>query len=278
MMGYMDDSFQKKWCRWRYKKPPEDKGILLVSDRQTEQYIPWWWECYSKHNSYPVLLMDIGLSKGLVSWCKNKIQVQKLSIPNSFVKMRDELSGRAKNLTHFFTYDEAWNVRIPWFKKPLAALQTPFQKSILMDLDCEVRGSLDPLFEEAKHFKEVGCAIDPHSNLTRYEKYRGCEEGETQYNSGVVLFHHGAKTVCKWAKLSVEENDRFYGDQEVLSSLSLDPESNIYQLDSKYNTFYYLEKPNSSPLIVHWISSHGKKQLLQKIQQEQVHPLFHTTK
>lgn len=258
----MQHPYVKKWCRWHHKKPQDPFGILIVSDQNAESFLPWWWSCYAAHNNYPVILVDLGLSKKMRDWCKGKMKVETLNVDNSYIKMQGQLKGFALKLTHYFSSEKAWEARIPWFKKPLAALKTPFEKTILMDVDCEVRGSLEPLFEEAGYFPEVGCVVDPISQKTRYSEYKACPKGETQYNSGMVLFHHGAKTILKWAQLCLEKNDSFFGDQEALSSLSLDPESHIFELNSRYNTLYHQMLKQKDPLIVHWTSSHGKMQLL----------------
>ena len=42
--------------------------------------------------------------------------------------------------------DAFWQCRNAWFKKPLACLQSPFKRTIWVDLDCEVRRELGELF------------------------------------------------------------------------------------------------------------------------------------
>ena len=142
-------------------------------------------------------------------------------------------------------------------------------------LPIEVRKSLKPLFDLSKKFTDLGCAIDPISNKTRYTKYRACLPNEVQYNGGVIVYHHGSKTLLEWAKMCILENQAYLGDQEVLSRLVVSPEYPLYKLPQKYNTFYSHISQEKSPTIVHWLSKTGKEALTREIAQLEQFSVFH---
>ena len=68
-----------------------------------------------------------------------------------------------------------WPCRNAWFKKPLACLQSPFEISLWIDLDCEVTGPLDVLYDV------YGSSIAMARYPQKYIPY-------PIYNSGVIVF------------------------------------------------------------------------------------------
>src|SRR5690606_36497683 len=124
-------------------------------------------------------------------------------IPDFFVKEKEEIAPELiqdweeESGTHF------WPNRSAWFKKPFACLQSPYSISIWSDLDCEVRGSLSPLFDLVKN--SPGIAMVPSS--------------PTLYNGGVIVFQHKLPLLLEWTHAAVEKNHLFRDDQQLLSHL-----------------------------------------------------------
>jgi len=211
------------------------KGILIGSDSKTEWLLPWWWKFYSKYNDFPVAIADFGLSPKMLKWCQKRFEVIFLKCPQEFVQRRSSLS---KELALQWQQDykgDVWQAREAWFKKPLACLQTPFDLTVWLDVDCEVCGPLKPLFEILPEGFELALI----------------KEESQAYNSGVLLFAGKAPFLKKWAKLCLQENGKYMGDQNVLTELILAGKVRHTELDHKYN--WQMRKGyNDAIVVAHW--------------------------
>ena len=49
--------------KWQSHDVIFPKGIIVASDMQQEWLLPWWWEHYTRFNSFPVAFIDFGMSK-----------------------------------------------------------------------------------------------------------------------------------------------------------------------------------------------------------------------
>jgi hypothetical protein len=45
-------------------------GIIVGSDQTQEWLLPWWWKNYARHNTYPVVFVDFGMSLEKKAWCR----------------------------------------------------------------------------------------------------------------------------------------------------------------------------------------------------------------
>jgi hypothetical protein len=210
------------------------KGILIGSDSKTEWLLPWWWKYYSKYNAFPVAIADFGLSPKMLQWCQKRFQIISLKCPQGFVHQRKTLS---KNLAKQWqeTYKgDVWEARAAWFKKPFACLQTPFDLTLWLDVDCEVCGPLKPLFDSFE--KKTELAIVRESQ---------------DYNSGVLLFWKTASFLKKWSELCIQDNDKYMGDQNALTELILSGKVRIKELDPKYN-WRMVQGYTDSVVVAHW--------------------------
>ncbi len=219
------------------------KGILIGSDSKTEWLIPWWWKYYSKYNDFPVAIADFGLSPKMLKWCQKKFQVVSLKNSPDFVQQKSSFSKTLAKKWQKTYKGDVWQAREAWFKKPLACLETPFDLTLWLDVDCEVCGPLKPLFESLEKKTELA--------IVR----------ETQdYNSGVLLFRKKAPFLKKWAQLCLKENGKYMGDQNALTELILAGEIQIKELDPKYN-WHMIQGYNESVVIAHWCAW-GKEYIL----------------
>ena len=229
-----------------------DKGIIVGCDAQLEWALPWWWKHYSAHNDYRVAFFDFGMSSKAAAWCKERGLL--LSVPFPTISLKTE---KEKEWIAFYGQNIPTS-RIAWFKKPFAALHTPFPLTIWLDLDCEVQNSLDPLFS----YLLLGAEIA----LLKYPKNQWMKEGERHYNSGVLAFRQEAQIIEKWASLSLELATEFPGDEEVLSrAISLYP-PRLIELPPIYNWFYDLP-PNPNSVICHFTGPGGKVKILSRMQE-----------
>lgn len=242
----------------------QSKGILIGCDENQEWMLPWWWKNYSLHNTLPVAFVDFGLSEEGVAWCAGRGKV--LSLPDYLpeLKARQELCGERVMQWEKAYGDGFWRSRPCWFKKPHALLQTPFAKTLWLDLDCEVRGDVSGLFA-----MEVGIGLVPEPSFA-HDFLRGhglIETNEVCYNSGVILYRHGADAVVAWAKDSFCRADDFWSDQHLLSRQIFERDIEVRQLSDIYNWRMACGK-NEEAIIVHWVGDVGKECILAQIWEE----------
>ena len=137
-----------------------------------------------------------------------------------------------------------WHFRAAWFRKPTACLQSPFARTCWLDLDCEVRGSLEPIFHSLT-FAEIALVADPTHRVDAETP-----RDEVPYNSGVVAFCKESQILHHWVTLASRENEFFVGDQEALSRAIYLHRPKLLELPPIYNWFKPLG-PNPNALIIH---------------------------
>lgn len=167
---WLRDTVQFQKCQWA-NEPDEELGIVIGVDKNQEWMLDWWWETYFRHNDYPVLFADFGMSPRGLDFCRSKGKV----------------SGRVE-------LDDT-----PWFKKPFGCLQSTFQRAIWLDTDCEVRGNLKPLFQlPGGH--QFSATID---RGTPRQWFDALPKGMSVFNSGTLVYSHGEPVVQKWALMTL---------------------------------------------------------------------------
>lgn len=219
------------------------QGILVASDHHQEWLLKWWWERYSKHNTYPVAFVDFGMSQEMRDWCKEKGELipfpHPIKVKSNFkiIKMIEAIHTNkvsSPNTTKMLLN------RNSWFKKPLAFTLTPFEKTIWIDLDCEILGSLAPLFA----FESLALAKNVHKIFS--------------YNSGVVVYDKNSPIIIKWARDAEKASEHFVGDENFLTYLILSENIKINELPPQYN--WTVDRGlNIDVLIFHWLSPKGKQ-------------------
>lgn len=228
-----------------------EKGILIGADLSQEWLLPWWWENYRKANSHPLCFIDFGMSFESKSWCKERGKVIPLRVTNDFLTEKEAMEPAIVQKLEENFGKGFWESRAIWFKKPLACLKSPFQKTIWIDLDCEIKGPIDPLFEFSEDIalaKDLCDAPDPFPI----------------YGAGVIGFRHGSKLLIEWAKGCVSQNGSFRSDQELISRWIGERKIPIQEIPPIYNWSRTLEEPPDT-VIVHWHGAYGKWVLRNRI-------------
>ncbi len=222
-------------------------GILVGCDETQEWLLSWWWEHFTAHNNIPVTFIDFGMSKASLSWCASKGDVIPLSsslIPSVKTSLSEKRIAEWENQYG----KEVWQARCTWFKKPEALLLTPYEKTLWIDLDCEVLGSLEPLFAYADGTAELAIAREPN---------KGFDHEHITYNSGVIAYHSASSLVKKWAEQVPSTTALYLGDQDLLSALIATEKPKIYELPPEYN-WRMSQGLNLNALIIHWAGTWGK--------------------
>jgi hypothetical protein len=237
--------------RWADSRAKGD-GVIVGSDLAQEWLLPWWWDHYAESNTHPVTFVDFGMSAEMQQWCRERGSYLKLPVADIFVSEKEEIDPALISDWEKGFGSKFWNCRSAWFKKPSACLLSPYHRSVWIDLDCEVRGSIKELFPLCDH--ETGISMS-----TEWEESR-----KIGYNSGVIVFKHGLPLIEAWADLSFEKNSDFRGDQEALSHIIEQQQLRILELPPIYN-WRRVYKENPQAVIQHWHGDYGKSYIHHQI-------------
>lgn len=232
----------------------QSDGIIVGSNERQEWLLPWWWENFRRHNQYPVSFVDFGLSKEMKMWCKERGELIALPMPALFVKDRDEVDDILAKEWEGRYSDIFWQSREAWFKKPHACLRSPYQRTIWIDLDCEVVGSLEDLFN----------TCDNSSGICLVKDCAALDSLFPIYNSGVIAFQKNHPLILEWARQSIEKNGLFRGDQDLLSQIIGENKVSIYELSSIYNWNIGFNQ-RKDVVIYHWLGDAAKNILKNKL-------------
>jgi hypothetical protein len=239
----------------------ENAGIIVGCDQNQECLLPWWWHHYSKYNSYPVAFADFGMSSKAISWCLERGSVLTISEPSNFGKKKIPRSNKSlwKKL-----YGEAiFFYRPAWFKKPLALLQSPFDVGLWLDLDCQVKANVDPIFRTLSFGAEIGVVPEPTFVQDHHIQNGLILPGEVFYNSGVIVFRKNANILHHWKEELTNHQEQYVGDQDALSRAIFlyCPAPSSIQLPFEYNWLLW-QGENSNSLIDHFTGRQGKEKIL----------------
>lgn len=198
----------------------EGYAVITGCDKNHEKYIPLWLRQFRNWNSLPVLFADFGLSPEMRAWVEQRATV--IDVPQKL---------------H------------PYFKKPLAMLQSPYAYTLWMDLDCIAQADITGIFHELiASGKELSLRDDWYgtTNVTPWMK-----------QAGVVAFKHGCQFVRKWANLCAEGEQvaKAIGDkhnvkdQLILSWMMKETAYDYHPLRHCYN-YMVAEKPINGPVYI----------------------------
>ena len=255
----MSDLLYSAYRRWGKCCHNGQAGIIVGADLTQEWILPWWWKRYQRFNSHPVAFFDLGMSLEMKAWCKERGIYIHLPVADIFVADKEQVEEQKIDEWEQGHGKQFWPSRNAWFKKPLACLQTPFQRTIWIDLDCEIRGSLDRLFEFCEHPSRIAMAREIQEQAER----------APLYNSGVIVFQRGIPLFEEWADDAIDRNHLFSGDQNALSQRIFDEHIKIGELPLIYN-WSRCNPDNPDAVILHWHGVHGKKIISHQIWEEQL--------
>lgn len=240
--------------QWLFETPLEDEGILVASDSELEWMLPWWWNHFQKTNKRPVAFVDLGLSKPMKSWCQKRGRLIPYRGPHFTVTPREQIDPEKVALWELRYGSNFWQKRPRFFQKPLACLLTPFATTLWLDLDCEIRYSLDEIFAYKSAPEKFTISQDLITSLP----------SQKIYNSGVFLFELRHRLIEQWVNLCLASNSEFYGDQEALSSILATQTESFAKLPSLYQWSHFLGE-NGLSRIVHWHGDSGKQAIAKQM-------------
>lgn len=179
------------------------QGIFTGCDETHEWMLKWWWSHYSAHNSYPVVFCDLGMSKSARLWCETKGTVLALEFPKDYITPREQIDPHLLKKWEPLYKNATWGARKAWFHKPFVFPHTPFDETIWIDLDAQVKKPLAPLFDTLQKADDglALCKDTPLRFLLRLE-LRLLLPKESAYQAGVIAytkrhqsFKNGSRTV-----------------------------------------------------------------------------------
>jgi hypothetical protein len=215
----------------------EKIGILIASDETQEWMLPWWYHHYHQHNSLPVTFVDLGLSKNALSWCQKKGHVISLDIPQNFVFPKEKIEKKWIADWEQLYGQQIWQLRPKWFLKPLFLPKSPYQKTLYLDTDCEVKENLESLFSYLNNGTEVAlarCIRSPHVKTRKVVKKILTKE-EIHFNSGVILYNKASDLIQQYYHRALQENHLYPGDQELLGNILYQAQKGVCILPQKFN-------------------------------------------
>ena len=227
-------------------------GIAIGSDSHQEWLLPWWWEHYSRYNNYPVAIFDFGMSSKALAWCKEKGTVLSLSESIPLQPLTPHIAKHYKDRT------ELDHFRAAWFKKPLALSHSPFPLCCWIDLDCEVKTSLEPLFNTLYFGADIALVKEPDPVQEKNREFELSLLGEIAYNAGVIAFKQNSPILHQWIQLSTTNNGEFLSDQDALSRAIHLNHPPLFELPPTFN-WKITQGPSNAALILHYAGSAKSK-------------------
>lgn len=241
-----------------------DRGILVASTSHVEWLMPWWWYNYRAHNDLPVAFIDLGMSEDAKSWCQERGELICVDVPDALVFGKERVDPQVAEQWEKVIGSGVWDVRLKWFKKPFAFIRSPFSKTLWIDLDCEIRALLDPLFAHCDNDAGLGLAREPEALQKGYRSLQFTLPEEIAYNSGVVVYRKGAPFLSKWVEEVKERNHLYISDQEALSRVLYLEKPSFQELPAEYNWDRGLG-PNPDAWIFHWHGQKGKQMIQEQM-------------
>ncbi|MGE0198992.1 MAG: hypothetical protein AB7N99_09365 [Simkaniaceae bacterium] len=218
-------------------------GIIVATSEEQEWLLIWWWNHYHKHNNHPVTFFDLGMSKSARLWCEKRGQVFSFS-PN-------HLSPVSPAQIHQWNTVYLGDVsakRPFWLVKPSILINSPYERTIWIDLDCEVKKSISSLFDYCN--TEEGLSL---LKITLGKSHI--------YNSGVIVAKRHSPLLKKWVETIDLNPKKFLGDEAALLELLKKNKQSICSLPIEYNWPNFIS-PSPQTAILHHMLDHGKTNIL----------------
>lgn len=220
-----------------------DSGILLFADANMEWLLPWWFHHFKQsHTSCEVALVDGGITIEAKQWLSERaIPVIPLAV--------HEISPH-----------------LAWFHKPFAIAISPFARTVFCDLDCEIRGDLEPLFTWCEQGIVLG--EDPFP----IGKYRKLFRIGNFFNSGLIGVRKESEVIQKWCDETIQLHDGFRSDQEILNLVLHEQEMNVVVLPEHFHQIR-LSGDHKDSQVMHWTGEPGKDYIRSQITKLKVPPI-----
>jgi hypothetical protein len=226
------------------------EGIIVGCDANQEWLLPWWWKHYSAHNDFPVVCVDWGMTdEGKRFWSERGEILAPAKVQAKF-STRDEITPDVLQGWEE-RYPNIWASRNAFLRKPFALLEAPFSYNLWIDLDCQVLGRLEPIFNRMHLGAEIGVVKDPNQVYL-------LQPGEVLYNGGVIAFRKEAPILQRWTEMVIALQNQLPTDQEVLARAIFQHRPEMVEFSPLFNwPFIYGEAKGI--IIRHFHGMRGKE-------------------
>ncbi len=240
------------------------QGVIIGADKTQEWMLGWWYAHYKKYCDYPIAICDFGLSKNGLTKAKQigtVLDFDKTSLLKLFNKT---LCPKKETSWQELYSGKLQNIHPIWMLKPFGLAHTPFEKTIWIDLDCQIQGKLDDIFSFIDN--STGFTIVPempdYQSLLESKGY--LLPGEIVYNSGVIGYKQGCKIIDLWKDEVLSHHTNYLGDQDALSRIIHRHRLPVHRMRMGYNArLRHAQDP--STVIVHYVHLWGKKYILEQM-------------
>ncbi|MCB1109771.1 MAG: hypothetical protein KDK64_02230 [Chlamydiia bacterium] len=238
------------------------KGILTGCNERHEWMLKWWWKNYSTHNSYPVTFCDFGMSPSARMWCQTKGEVISQTAEMLPIKNLNEQVQDPPWKKHIASY--LWSHRPIWFLKPFAYKQTPYQRTLWLDIDCEIKGQLAPLIDLPLSSHGMGLT-EYCQESTQKMRAKGIINPKAQcISSSVVVYEKDSVALSAWIEYILQYHPQELSEDTCFANLLAETPLDITQFPIHFN-YNRHETPNPNALIYHHSGFQQKRKLLQTI-------------
>jgi hypothetical protein len=125
-----------------------------------------------------------------------------------------------------------------------------------MDTDCEVRASLNSIFDAVPQ-GSIGVVRDGGAAIN-------LSAGARMYNSGTLLVDHSDPIIAEWAACVLSDRAKWPGDQDVLSELIHNTaRDRIVELSTLMVSVH--GRANLGQVVRHWCGRDGKNEIRRQI-------------
>jgi len=233
-------------------------GILVGCDHTQEWLLSPWHSSLRKHHpNTPIAFGDLGMSDEGRAWCQQHghlipaAQIPPLPQPTS------QEPGWPYAGEHWVqTGHQPSSSQSVLFRKPLLMKQSPFTRTLYLDLDCQILGSLSPLFSMRLGPARMGLRkstdVFEMQSIGTDKRLR-----IPSYNSGVVVFEQNSRLLDFWIFLLAREIHAFSTDDRLLAFAMACYHMRPAEFTLEYNWLYHWGV-NPRAVICHWIGEPGK--------------------
>ena len=240
---------------------PLQRGVLVGCDHVHEWLLPWFYSHFRNTNScYPIAFADFGMSENALQWCRKRGEVY-------------AVSAETLSVQPFLYEGEQWIARSlkkeiephqrVLFKKPFALQNSPFSRTLWLDLDCQVRGDLTPLF--SMELNALKFAASPTgSKIFVNNLSTNMETPVQKYNTGIILYEKDSPLLQEWVEL-IRGRVSFTTDEGSLSFLISRQKISIVEIGYEIHWTASTWGEKNESLIYHYMGQRGKQRIKQLI-------------
>ncbi len=238
-------------------------GILTACDQRQEWMLRGWYHHLRlQHPDIPIAFGDFGMSEAAKDWCRSKGTL----IPTSDIPVYTlpanyeygwQYGGKKWVGTLLYEHPDRFLV----FRKPFLMQKSPFDRTIWLDMDCQVLKSLSCLFFKnlSPNLLAIGLAW-PKQTFAMHSLNDAQQMPVLCYNSGVVVFEKSSPLLKFWADFTMHAGHNFSCDDHILSFAIQN-----YGFPTVTLPFYYnrpVQAPkHSKTAVLHWMRE-GPKHIL----------------